>query len=492
MGWGDTFADAYAAASDAAKAAADATMSSARAAADAVARASASAAQAAEAAAGAVKDAAVAGAVATRDAAVAGAAAARDAAVAAATAARQAAVAGAKSAQQGAEVTARGAANVAGFGARVVGEVASAGGGALASGVTAPYRAVQQLFSPAQTPTDAVILPCPTTWPAKKARLEKRHQLIGEGRRDPDPARRAAAARLAQNNEAVELARLSDDSYQMAPPKPGHTPPPGWSAISDAELESIGISPDALADSRAVVYRSEPDWPGGQKTVLAFRGTADLPDGIVDHDQAMGLETRQYEAAMLVGRQVMSGLGPDVQVTGHSLGGGKAQAAGAVTGLRGEMFNSAGLNRQTVDGMTPAAGQFRQYRTAGDPLTSVQNSAALQTGVAALASVGVPAGVGAKAVDWAGKSLGYQGLTPEMLDYADKAMKALPRGLGNLVLQGNVLPPAIGAVQTVQALDGAGKPVDATDLIGQHSIQSVINGIEAQKSEDLATLGAVA
>ena len=489
MGWGETFTSAYQAASEVAKAAADKSMSSASAAVEAVARMSAAAARSAIEAATAAKSATAAGAAATRDAVVAGAAAARDAAVAGATAARDAAVAGAKAVQQGAAATARGAGNVASFGARAAGEVVIAGANVAASAAAAPYRAAKQLFSPTEAPERTMIEPCPGTWRAKKARLEKRRQLIDEGRRSPDPAERAAAERLAQNNESVELARLSADSYDMSPsPLPGHVPPPGWSAVPDAELEALGISPQALADSRAVVYRSAPDWPGGQKTVLAFRGTADLEDGIVDHDQAMALETKQYEAAMLVGRQVGKGLGPNVLVTGHSLGGGKAQAAGAVSGLGGTMFNSAGLNPSTVDGMMPAADQFKQVRTTGDPLTGVQNSAALQTVVAAAAGVGMAGGAAVKAGDWVGKQMGLAGFGPEAMDYADKATKALPRGIRNLVADGNVLPPAIGPVQTVRALDDDGQPIALTNALGQHSMKNAINGIEEQKMQDLATL----
>ena len=66
----------------------------------------------------------------------------------------------------------------------------------------------------------------------------------------------------------------------------------------------------------------------------------------MDHDQAMALETEQYKAAAAVGVEVAESFGSEVEVTGHSLGGGKAQAAGTVGGLRGMMFNSAGLNRQ--------------------------------------------------------------------------------------------------------------------------------------------------
>ena len=87
------------------------------------------------------------------------------------------------------------------------------------------------------------------------------------------------------------------------------------------------------------------------------------------------------KAARELGQQLKDYL-PDAEVTGHSLGGGKAQAAGVVGGLKGSMFNAAGLHPKSVR-LTPAelerhAGRFQQYRAegadGGDPLTGLQNS----------------------------------------------------------------------------------------------------------------------
>ncbi|MBX3667334.1 MAG: hypothetical protein KF778_02945 [Rhodocyclaceae bacterium] len=413
----------------------------------------------------------------------------------AAKAVRDAAVTGAQATSRAAAATGRGVANVAGFAARAAGEAANTAGrlagSALASNplVGLPYQAARQVFSPASPPQKAVVEPCPNTWEGKKKRLEQRQGLIANGRNSDRPELRKAADRLARNNEAVELAKLSSDSYDMYPPQPGHEPPVGWTKMGDAELVDAGIDPSLLKDSRAVVYKTAPDWPGGQKTVLAFRGTADLEDGLVDHDQAMGLPTRQYEAAVALGTQVSESLGPDVLVTGHSLGGGKAQAAGAVGGLKGTMFNSAGLNPASVGGAMPDAGQFQQYRTPYDPLTGTQNSPLLQTAVATLAGVvATPLGAGMKAGDAIARFFGAEGMPPDMADYADKAAKSFPRGMRNLIKDGNVMPPAVGKVIEVPAISPDGKPVPGANPLGQHSIDSVVNGIEQQKTEDISTL----
>jgi hypothetical protein len=153
------------------------------------------------------------------------------------------------------------------------------------------------------------------------------------------------------------------------------------------------------------------------------------------------------------------------------------------------MFKSAGLNPASVRRAQARPEQFVQYRTPADPLTGVQNSAALQTAVAAIAGViAMPFGGGMKAGDALNKSLGAAGLSPEAADYADKAFKALPRGIRNLVQDGNILPPALGTVREVPAIGPDGTAVSPWDSLGQHGIGSLINGIEQQKAEDVATL----
>jgi hypothetical protein len=472
--WGADLDDVLAEASDAARENAKSMMSSARSAAAAVA-------SAAEAGA---RKAAAAAELGARKAAEVAEAGARKAA-AAAVAVKDAAVAGAQ-----------GVGNVASFGARAGAEVAGGVAKTAVDVALAPFRAARALFSPSKPPTATAVEPCPATAAAKIERLERRNQLIAAGKRSGDPAKLKAAERLARNNEAVELARLSSDSYSQYPgpefkyptgdqPKP----PPGWNVVPASELEAKGVSVKDLEAARAVVYRTPDNWPGGAKTVVSFRGTADLEDGIVDHDQAMSVPTTQYKAAMRVGDSMSQGFGPDVQVTGHSLGGGKAQAAGAAGGLKGTMFNSAGLHPATTGGQMPPAAQFSQFRTTGDPLTGTQNSPATQAAIATVAGgIGMPAGALMKAGNAAAKAAGFGGLSPEMADYADKAFKAFPRGVKNMVQNGEVMPPAIGAIHEVPAVNDKGQEVSKFNLAGQHSITSAVNGIESQKEDDLGTL----
>ena len=250
------------------------------------------------------------------------------------------------------------------------------------------YQQAKQALSPTQPPRARVTEPCPNSIEGKIARLEQRNALIAKGQAaDSTPDQKAAAERLARDNQAVELARLSGDAYaQYESPRENH-PPLGWTALSDTDLGIAGIDPNLVHEAKAVVYQTPPNWPGGQQTVLAFRGTnpKDPEDMKTDADQALGKETVQYKAAAQLGTVMSQNFGSDVIVTGHSLGGGKAQAAGISGGLTGMMFNSAGLHPNSVGGDVDAASQFTQFRAPADPLTGLQNSAALQTGAGALA-----------------------------------------------------------------------------------------------------------
>lgn len=451
MSWGDALAEAYAAASDAAR--------------QAAVRAAASAQAAASAAADMVKSAASA----TSDAVV---------------------------------ETAKATGRVAGFGMRAAAETGKAavqGTAYLADKamesqpvVGRLYKAAKEQLSPARAPRQRVVEACPNSVEAKIDRLNQRQSLIDKGRgAGSTPAQKAAAERLARDNRAVELARLSGDTYDQYGKPPKNDPPLGWTAMSDSELDKAGIDPALLRDAKATIYRTPADWPGGQQTVLAFRGTvpSEMEDLQTNMDQALGGDTIQYKAAAQLGTNVANKLGPDVLVTGHSLGGGKAQAAGVSGGLTGMMFNAAGLNPKTVGGDTGDPSDFLQFRTPGDPLTGVQNSAALQSGVGLLAG-GLGSGIGmpVAAGNFIADKLGFPFLSPDTRQLVEGGTTAFPRALKNLVSQGNLLPPAIGPVVTVPALDDAGKPVPMTSPGGQHSILSVINGIEREKSEDVATL----
>ena len=191
--------------------------------------------------------------------------------------------------------------------------------------------AVKNRFSP-QRPALVPCVPCQECMTAKEraARIEKRNALIAQAQASPDPVVRAAGTELKSDMHAVELASLSEDTYnQYNPNATNKTPPSPWKAMTPDELRAADIDVDDMKTARAVVYKCPDDFPFDPKTVVAFQGTTADPDDILaDHDQALGLKTSQYEAAKKLGKQLNGNSEfEDAEVTGHSLGGGKAQAA---------------------------------------------------------------------------------------------------------------------------------------------------------------------
>lgn len=227
----------------------------------------------------------------------------------------------------------------------------------------------------------------------KRQRLAERQALIDRARaKAADPATspedraklQAAADRLERNNVAVERARLSQHVYATDQDNPP-PPPTGWSQLSPDELAALGVQPGDLVDPRtgykSAIYRSELEQP--PKLVVAFAGTDDLPDAVTDVRQGVGMRDPQYDQAMALTSTVARNggqMGYAVETTGHSLGGGLASAGSAVTGVRGNTFNAAGLHRRTTRRDYPTAdraGNARNvnaYHNTSDPLNNVQDA----------------------------------------------------------------------------------------------------------------------
>jgi hypothetical protein len=392
--------------------------------------------------------------------------------------------------------------------AQVAGPVLSTAGTIIGAPIKAA-KAVKNAFSPQQPP----LVPCVAcaareSAAVRAARIEKRNALIAEAGASPDPAVRAAAVELKSDMKAVELAALSEDTYAQYDPKvTDKTPPSPWRVMTEDEMAKSNIDPQSVAAAKAVIYKCPDDFPYDPKTVVAFRGTTgEGEDIITDHDQALGLKTKQYDAAKTLGGQ-MNG-NPEfagAEVTGHSLGGGKAQAAGIAGGLKGQMFNSAGLNPRTMDapagGLDRYAENFHQYRSAGglgsgggDPLTGLQNSFKAQTaafrtiqGLSALAN----------ANRWASGQLGLDDYLAGKVPDAHKELagELLTRITGvtkeeaakNLAFSGGkwYVPPALGDVRGVPSKDASGSD---SSIPAQHSIVNLHQGIESRKAADIQTM----
>lgn len=165
--------------------------------------------------------------------------------------------------------------------------------------------------------------------------------------------------------------------------------PDGYEALSASELEALGIDPGDLdhgglldlgSGFQAAVYRD----PNGN-LVLTFAGT-DLTspvDWATNVEQAIGIETKQYNAALELATKLKAEAGSDLVITGHSLGGGLASYAALGTDTPAVTFNAAGLSNDSLEslGYSPdqarevaSDGLIRRYSVQSDILTNLQEN----------------------------------------------------------------------------------------------------------------------
>lgn len=246
----------------------------------------------------------------------------------------------------------------------------------------------------------------------KVRRRAERARLIAGGRGiasrlegEPRTAVTLAASRLEQFSRDIELARVSADVYNE------QSSVLGWTRLSD----SLDQLPPALrrpelwrndnTDFRAGLYK-EADELGG-RVVLAYRGTVHTEGWLTDGAQSNGVRTEQYAAARRLAQLVRSAYGSNVAVTGHSLNGGLASEASAVTGARGATFNPAGLDDESLHDTghhaSDAASRITDYHVATEVLSDLQSpvgrallapsSTLLHLGLAATGQLGRPAGL---------------------------------------------------------------------------------------------------
>ncbi|QDY40893.1 PAAR-like domain-containing protein [Candidatus Pantoea soli] len=220
----------------------------------------------------------------------------------------------------------------------------------------------------------------------KSQRWKYRKHLIELGKSSGDKDVQAAANRLELDNTAVEKARLASviyDGGEPSEPTPGM--PEGWTDISnDAEaLKKINLKPENLiADGapgfRARVYAPDPAVFGDDmKTSVVFRGTrkTEIEDWTANFNQGVDKETGYYKQAVIIGKNLPTV--DNVDVVGHSLGGGLASSAAEAGNVKGWTFNAAGLNQNTLSrysGSSNSGGakNIDAFRVKGEILTDVQ------------------------------------------------------------------------------------------------------------------------
>ncbi len=294
---------------------------------------------------------------------------------------------------------------------------------------------------------------------AKKKTLQQRKDQIMLSRaKANDPATPMdqslklgdAADRLEENNVAVERARLADYVYPNN--HVGDDAPIGWEKI-DMQLPAKEVKKDNKKNFHAELYKSKID----ESIVISFKGTQSLADWGQNIKQGIGGDTYQYDRAMQLALRFKKQFGNKLQFAGHSLGGGLASAAAAVTGLPAYTYNSAGLHPNTPKDFNGSLGVAnrvtRSWYVKGELLTMSQNNLGKLLPLLAVAP-----GVGTAGAIFIAGLMAYT------------------------ALRGNYgMPDAAGTLKKLPAVNGGGS-------IARHGIGHVIAGIEHQKDEDQATM----
>ena len=213
-------------------------------------------------------------------------------------------------------------------------------------------------------------------WGARAATAHRTTATAGAAASATTQARADRAQSSAPPVSPRELALLSQHVYTS-----GANPPAGWRVAGAADLAANGVSPSQLSDASGFRARVYVDNRAGMsdRIVVAFRGSSEKGDWVANGQQAIGQRTVHYDKAMELGSR-LARAGVPVTMTGHSLGGGLASAAGLAAGRPATTFNAAGLHANTLvaAGRERAAAGVREasvdaYFVRGEILSAMQD-----------------------------------------------------------------------------------------------------------------------
>lgn len=239
---------------------------------------------------------------------------------------------------------------------------------------------------------------------ARARAIQAQNELVQQLR---DSGNDREADRLQETYHAREMSGLAADVYKSA--NHDGAPPAGWTRASSdpAALRAAGVNlsdqeirealqprysgfraeiylPDKAVfgeDAKpVVVYKGstgpiiDPSAPGGRRESGA-------EDFLNNGQQGIGMRSDYYDRAMRLASLLNDRVGNNFEIAGHSLGGGMASAASAVTGARATTFNAAGLHPDTPARFAKENGlptfnpqqTVRTYQTGGEVLNDVQN-----------------------------------------------------------------------------------------------------------------------
>lgn len=346
-------------------------------------------------------------------------------------------------------------------------------------------------------PAGATIQRCPKNIKAERV-AERKSKIAGSKERlktmPPGKQRDAlehATTRFERNNIAVERARLAEDVYNVGQ----GDPPEGWERVSAEELKKLGMTKDTFPQLGKnfrlsqygdgfypELYKMKADVFGEEHFVLSFRGTQGVKDGAADVMQAFGGETDQYTRAVRTAQKLKRVMGDKLDITGHSMGGGMATAAGIVTGSHVYAIDPAGVHPATLERFGKeytrklADRHVQNYVAEGEFLDTLQHPTSQRALLAGVTSVHPTGGLVLAAA-------GHRSMTDNVtLTYGAAGQINRVPILVNAqdVLDGETtegVRPGLGG-----KLNNQLNPVQKVHL---HDPCYVIAGIEQQKADDL-------
>ena len=207
---------------------------------------------------------------------------------------------------------------------------------------------------------------------AARAEREAQERLVSDLRA---AGKLGQADTLAGGYHAQRIAGLAEDVYESA--RGEGKPPAGWIRASEHPDQLQAIAPQLTKQQIAEMlhpeksgYRAEIYLPDKSvlgedaKPVLVFKGSTGMivdpaaPGGRRESagedflsnniPQGLGLKTDYYDRAMGAAVLLKEQPGFKFEMAGHSLAGGMASAAAAVTGVETTTFNAAGLHPRTA------------------------------------------------------------------------------------------------------------------------------------------------
>lgn len=268
--------------------------------------------------------------------------------------------------------------------------------------------------------------------------------------------------------DAVPRANLAADVYDVYDPtkKPG-TPlppnPPGFTRISDNPDTMRKLFKGRLTDQQIKdlthpdnsTYRASIYQDATGKTYLVFRGTenkAGMGDWKANGEQGVGAQNADYEKAKQLATYLSQSVGTNnMEIVGHSKGGGMAAAAGIVTDARTTTFNASGVHPNTVPGhnLAEANRNVTSYVVDGEILNYLQDHPQV---VHFAAAVGVAGNYGpiAGAITWV------------------LAKDTLPTSVGNRTALPGGIPPGRNLLEQIG------------DRVNLHGMDTVKKSIQKQ------------